>query len=402
MICLNDAISANAYVSQNCGAVQKKKPTGLIWLGVILAAVIVVSTVLVFVLPSGESDIASAAQNYVTAAYYADKVVNNATFYTSTANYKKDLKTAIDACRTLQNSRSARLAAADLSLFRTAYAADALKGLDTDADFDYSGGYTDGARESIDAIVSSMKRDAADALEALEYLDSAIGSDTNPSEITAAVLNTQKALSKADRTCAVVGSARVSFTGVTVLGAIHSAFIGADIVIDGNTLYLGANGTVMLSGSTIGNKVTVINSQSGSGVVMNAKSMANALDLGQMLAVTFGNPGETPVSEAFTDAQQFAGYVSDEISQSLGFDETIIAAASETPAADTSASTAAHASANGVYIDMPDIIGNWALSDAVFSPWWISTHRTASTRCSLISRSSGSTPYSAIRKALRI
>ena len=368
MVCPNCGRTTNSRVCEGCGTLLQKDSKALALLSIILAAVIIVGAVLIFVLPSGQSDIASAAQTYVAAAYYANKVVDHSSSYASMNDYKEDLRTAMDACRTLQNGGgTSLLPEINFSLIPTAYAVDALEGLDTDADAGDSGGYTDGAKESVDTIISNMQKDAANALEALEALDHAIGKNSSASEMAAATADAHKELARADRVSVVVGSTEISFAGITMLGPIHSAFIGVDIAIDGKTVYLGANGTVMLSGNSLGDRITVIDTQSGSGVVINSKSMANALALGQMLALHFDDLDKPPVSEVFTDTEQFTFNLSDKISRGLGFDG--LAAVAATPDADAAASSDAYASENGVKIDLPELIGNWAVSDAVFSPW---------------------------------
>ena len=370
MVCPNCGRTTNSRICEGCGTLLKKDSKALVLLSVILAAVIIVGAVLIFVLPSGQSDIASAAQTYVAAAYYANKVVNDTASYASMNDYTADLEIAMDACRALQNGGgTSLLAEINFSLIRTAYAADALEGLDTDADAGDSGGYTNGAKESVDTIISGMQKDAATALEALEALAHAIGKNPSANEIAAATADAHKELARADRVSVVVGSTEISFAGITMLGPIHSAFIGVDVAIDGKTVYLGANGTVMLSGNSLGDRITVIDTQSGSGVVMDSKSMGNALALGQMLALHFDDLDEPPVSEVFTDMEQFTFYLSEEISRGLGLDGLSAVAASATPGADSAASSDAYASENGVKIDLPQLIGNWAVSDAVFSPW---------------------------------
>jgi hypothetical protein len=333
-------------------------------MSVILAAVIVVGAALIFILPSGTNDIATEAQSYVTAAYFTDKVVVKADDYTSIDAYKADVKTAMDACRALGDA--ALTAKVDFSLIRTVYAADALEGLDTDAGADYTGGYTSGAQDAIDTVTRDMRRDAADALDVLEELDSAVDS---LGDIKAAAADARDALASACRSAVVVGSTRVSFGGVTIMGAVHSAFIGVDMVIDGQTMYIGANGAVLLSGSGVGAQVAVIDSQAGSGVMMSTAGMQNALSLGQMLAVRFDDLGEPPNAKTFTETGQFTGFISDEISAGLGFNGDIAAVVSDTDTADTDVPQTGDVSANGVTIHLPDIIGNWALTDAVFSPW---------------------------------
>ncbi len=369
MICPSCGRATNSRSCEGCGTLLRKNSEWVGWLSVILSIIIVVCAVLIFVLPFGPSDITSAAQTYVAAAYYANKLVNDAASYPSMDNYKADLEIAIDACHALQSGGTPLRAEINFSLIPIAYAAGALEGLDTDVDYGYAGGYTAGAQESVDAMMSSMQKDAANALQTLETLDQAIGNHSNSTKMVPAIEDAKKELAKADRTSIIVGSTKVSFAGITILGPIHSAFIGVDVVIDGKTMYLGANGSVMLSGSSIGDKVTVIDTQSGNGVVMDAQNIADALQLGRMIALHFNDLDQPPISEVFTDTKQFTYYLSDEISRGLGFNSLAAAAASATPNGNPAATSNTFTSGNGVYIDLPDLIGNWVISDVVFSPW---------------------------------
>ena len=358
MVCPNCGGQVSGNVCTVCGAVQKgrKKSTALVVVCIILGVVIAACAVAFFVIPTEKTDIGTAARNYVVAAYYTDKVVNDAASYKSYSAFKEDLDIAIASCDAVSGGGGFDLfAGAELPFVRTAYAADALEGLDTDADSGYSGGYTDDASESVSDFLDGMKEDAAIAKEALEALDKAIDEDSDEDDIEDALDDTKDELSDADNTSVVVGNMEISFEGIKTLGGINTAFIGADIVIDGDVLYLGADEMVMFDGNDLGSDVTVIDSEDGDGVVMDTGNMDVQIEGGGLLVITFDDIDEDPEAEVLTDATAFSDLISEDIGESLGY------------SADTTGSAD---SESGVYIDDVEwLIGTWKYEDATINPW---------------------------------
>ncbi|MDD5018182.1 MAG: hypothetical protein PHO15_08810 [Eubacteriales bacterium] len=320
MVCPNCGGQVNGNVCAGCGTVlNRKKPTGLIVLCIVLAVVITACAAAYFLLMPGQDDVGSVARNYVTAAYYTDKVVNEADSYSSYNDFKEDLDIAIGACSAIQGGVFDFLAGADidLSLCRTAYAADDIEGLDTDAGKSYAGGYTDGARQSADEFMAAMKEDAAIAKQALTALNRAINQFSDENDIEDALDDAADTLSDADNAAIVVGDKAMSFAGIKTLDGINTAFIGVDIVIDDDTLYLGADDAVLFYSGGVGSEVTVIDSQSGDGVVMDTGNMDELQDDGGLLVITFDDIDEEPEADVFTDASEFSDYISDEAGVSV-------------------------------------------------------------------------------------
>ena len=360
MVCPKCGSQTNSNVCAGCGTVlkSKKKSTGLIVLSVVLAVVIAACAAVYFLVIPSQGDIGSVARNYMTAAYYTDKVVGSAAAYASYDDYKSDLDMAIDACGAIDSGAFDFLAKADIdvTLFRTVYAADALEGLDTDADSRYTGGYTSDAKENADSFLAAMKKDAAAAKQALKALDSAVNETTDEDDIMDALSAAADALEDADNATIVVGDKAISFAGITTLAGINTAFIGIDIVINGDTLYLGADNGVMAHCTDVGRDITVINSQSGDGVVMETGNMADLLGGGSRLVLTIDEIGDVPQTDAFDNSGQFSDYISKELGASLGFSD--------------SSGAVSYNSENGVNIaDIEGIMGTWKYIDAVVNPF---------------------------------
>ena len=288
-----------------CGSVYGKpaKPKGLMVLSIVLAAVIAVCATVFFVLPAKSADAGVMAKNYLTAAYYSDQVINHASSYSSYKSFKKDLDQAIGLCGTMQSGTFDFLAAVrpDFS-FATVYAAEAPSGIDTDVTSVYDGGYTKGASGNIEDFLASVDKDAAIALEALKKLDSAVSADTDADDVMNAISDAQDALSSADHFSIVVGDRQVSFSGITVLDGINAAFFGADIVISGDTLYLGTDGYTVFHCGQIASEVTVVNSEKGDGVVMETGSLNDMPD--GYFTVEFNELDDKPETVVYTAAER--------------------------------------------------------------------------------------------------
>lgn len=367
MICPNCGSQTNGTVCTVCGAtIKPKKPTGLIVLCIILAVIVVACAVLLFILPSASDDVGTVAKNYVTAAYYTDKVVNNAQSYSTYNDFKKDINIAIDACSAINGGAIVFLVSTDYNLpfGRVAYAVEALDGLDTDAGSGYSGGYTEDAKENIDDFISDMGKDAAIAKDVLQALDNAIDKNTSDTDKKEALSDAKDALSEADNTTVVVGDKDVSFSGINVLDGINTALIGADIMIDKDTLYLGADDSVIFHCENLGTDITVIDSANQDGVVMDIGDIIEQQVNGALMTITFSALDATPEALLFIDAekQQFIDVISEEIG---GFAEIMgDTAANVMNIADNTVN-----SESGVFIDDPSIVGTWIYSTAVVNPW---------------------------------
>ena len=364
MICPRCKKQVSGNVCTICGTVLsgRGKSTGLVVLCIVLAVMIAACAALYFFLPAGGAEIGVVAKNYVTAAFYTDNLINNANSYLSYDDYKEDLDIAIAACKAIQGGGLDLLAETNLSLVRVAYAADGLEGLDTDGDGGYSGGYTDDASINIDNFLNDMKKDAAIAKKALQALDKAVDRNTSKDDIQDALKDAKNTLKGADNATVVVGSTAVTFGGIMPLDGINTAFIGADIVIGKNIVYLGADGSVLFNCDVLDSQVTVVDSNGGNAVVMETGNMTDLLQSGALLVVTMNNMDEAPQSAVFSDATQFNSFISKEIGASLGFDGTATETTSSTVSSDTDTES-------GVYINAMDIIGTWRYSDAAINPW---------------------------------
>ena len=288
-----------------CGSVFDKtaKPKGLMILSIVLAVAIVACVAVFFVLPVQTADIGVMAKNYLSAAYYTDQVVNHPDAYSSYKSFKKDLDQAIGLCGTMRSGAFDFLAAARLDfLSNTAYAAEAPSGLDTDVTSGYVGGYTKGASENIENFLADVDKDAAIALDALMTLDSAVSADTDGDDVMDAISDAQDALTSADHISIVVGDRQVSLGGINVLDGINAAYFGADIVINGDILYLGTDGHALFHCDRFASSVTVAHSEKGDGVVMETGGL-NDLS-GGYFTVLFYDFEEQPEAMVYTDTEK--------------------------------------------------------------------------------------------------
>ena len=366
MVCPNCGNVVNGGACTRCGAVFKKgRPTGLIVLSIILAVVIAACAAVYLLVIPGQDDIGSVARNYMTAAYYTDKVVGSAASYASYDDFTKDLDIAIDTCGAVNGGAFDFLANADIdiSFARTAFAADALEDINTDADRTYSGGYTIDAKENADTFLAAMKKDADAAKQALKELDAAVNQTTEEADILDALSDAADALKDADNAKIVVGDKVITFAGISTIEAINTAFIGADIVIDDDVLYLGMDAAVMFGGGGIGSEVTVINSQSGGGIVMDTGDMTAQLTNGALTIITFDTMGETPHTAVFSPAEKqlFMDMISE------GADDS--AADGDAPGSDNTAGQGTAVYEGGENLNASFLIGTWQYDPAVINPW---------------------------------
>ena len=370
MICPNCGQNMRGSLCAYCGTTLKRKQAGLLIIAIVLAVIIAASVVVVFVVPSEKPDIGSTVQTYLTAAFYANKVVDTADGYSSYSTFKRDIDVAMDACRALTGD-TGFLARGDMQLIRTAYATDALDGLDTDADSGFYGGYTDDAADAVRDITADMQRDAQTALRALEHLDDKVKANTDDEALADSCDDAKDALGKADNVAVVVGSKEVSFAGIKTLGSINTALVGADIVIDGSTAYLGADDAVLFACTGIGTEVAVINGSGG--IMMDIGNINVVQEGGSNVAIMFDGLREPPESMVFGTAAAFVGYISDEISGGIGFDpdegNDIDVDLDEGNDITDGQDTMAGDSGSGVYIDDPTVVGTWQYTDALISPW---------------------------------
>ena len=278
---------------------------------IVLAAVIAACTAALFLIPSKTEDIGTAAQGCLVAAYYADSVINDAVSYSSYDDFKKDIDRAIAACSAVSGGGLDFLVRIDGPFGRVARAAQDFNDPETDADSGFTGGYTAGAKKRIDAYLGDIRRDAALALAALRKLDGAVGENTDREDFEAALEDAQSALYRADHAVIVVGNTEVSFAGIRALPGVNAAVIGADIVIAGDVLYMGADETVLISCDALDPGITLVRSADGDGVVMEAGDAADVLEAGGFVAFTLSRFGKAPEAAAFSadERAQFMEYI---------------------------------------------------------------------------------------------
>lgn len=362
MICPNGGNQCTNGNCDVCGSkINRSNSNGfLITTSILLAVIIVTAAIFLFALPTS-TNISNTAKHFITAAYYTDKVLNIDN-YDSYQEFKHDLDIAIHSCDELKKgTRSFLSANTGISICRTAYAADVLSELDTDAPTGYSGGYSSGAQNSIDKYVAVLQRDAVKAGKALDELNSSITEDTDDEVIVReAIKNARQILSRADRVSVVVGNKSVSFAGITELGGINAALVGGDIIIDGDTLYLGEPGRVIFSADRLGNKVAAIGSQDERGVMISTGSIPSELENGASVVINIKSVKPQATFYSGKERSEFITALSDEISrQSLGFSD-----AKPVSGKDNIKNTE-----SGVYYDLQSVVGTWRYADAVINPW---------------------------------
>ncbi|MGI5848741.1 MAG: hypothetical protein ACOX8Q_01500 [Christensenellales bacterium] len=320
MVCPNCGGRSNGNICIVCGNIlsRPRKHRTIAFLCISLAIIIVACAVLFFILPSRQSYIGTAAKNYLTAAYCTDKIINSAHLYSSYNDFKKDLNIAIECCSAIQGGVFDFLASIQLNLpfGRIAYAAETLKGIDTDVKRDYSGGYTDGAKKNIENWMMAMRKDAIIAKAALEELNGAINRTSGEDKILGALSDAKEALSDANNVKIVVGDKQISLNGINDVEGINTALIGADMIIDNHTLYLGTDGSAAFYCDVLRSNVTVVNSNKGDGIIMDAKNLADRQAYGDFVVITFYGLDEEPKVLLYTNSerQQFIDKISDIIS----------------------------------------------------------------------------------------
>lgn len=342
MVCTRCGNQTNGRVCTFCGNVmvsKAKKPTALIAVSIIAAVIIVLCAVLFFVLPSDEQDVGVAAKNYVTAAYYADRLVNNTNVYSSYKDFKDDLNTAIASCGAIEGGLFDFLTRGDNR-------------------------YTGGVKETINDFLADMKKDAKTAKAALEALDMSVNSETDADDLLSAVADAKGALKYADETKVVIGNKEVSFSGIKTLGGINIALFGADIIIDEGTLYLGSDGVVLFGTDELGADIAVIDSESADGVVMETGDISTQLQNGSNVVITYTDFDKEPEINIFSaeNKPQFADMISTQIG---GFSPNDL----QTNMGDESTgdNTALHE--GGENLNEAFLIGKWQYYPAVINPW---------------------------------
>ncbi len=338
MVCSKCGSLLSGGICTVCGNdMHRKRPVAIIVMCIVLAVIITGCAAAFFILPSDDVDIGIEAKNFITAAYFADNIVNNPNNYTSYDDFKYDLDIAISSCETIKGG---------LLDFLTIN----------------NSRYNDDVNEFADEFSANMKKDADIALLALSALDASVNNATGADDFQDAVADAKDALQKADETRIVIGSKEVSFSGINTLGNVNAAVFGADIVIGEDVLYFGAQGTTVFYAQSLSSDIAVIDSESAEGAVMETGGISAQLQDGASVAVTYADLDDEPEISVFSagDKPQFADMITSHTGE-------FSAAAGNTGANSAGSSTAIHE--GGENLSEAFVIGTWQYAPAVINPW---------------------------------